>query len=164
MPAMGATANGVGSSIFAIRMASGFLTPVEYRSAMRRVMLWLPPVVYMAVIFHFSSESHPVPMIAEHVWDKLLHFLEYGGLGALLYRALRGEGLSGAMAVAVAAAAAAAYGGSDEWHQSFVPLRDSSIRDWLTDLLGGTAGAVLCRTLEKRWPSTVLRLPRPPRR
>jgi VanZ family protein len=147
-----------------MRMAFGFLMPVEYRNAMRRMMLWTPPVVYMLVIFYLSSQSHPVPLIAEHVWDKLLHFLEYGGLGALLYRALRGEGLSGPRALGVAAAAAAVYGGSDEWHQSFVPLRDSSFRDWLTDLLGGTAGAVVCWTLEKRWPSTALHLPRPPQR
>jgi len=38
--------------------------------------------------------------------------------------------------------ATAAYGVSDEWHQSFVPLRDASIRDWMTDLLGGAAGAM----------------------
>jgi VanZ family protein len=131
---------------------------------MRRVMLWVPPLVYMLVIFYLSSESHPVPMIAEHVWDKLLHFLEYGALGALLYRALRGEGLTATTALILAASAAAAYGASDEWHQSFVPLRDSSIRDWLTDLLGGSAGAVFYGTLERRWLSTPLRLPRPPRR
>jgi VanZ family protein len=131
---------------------------------MRRVMLWIPPLVYMLVIFHLSSESHPVPMITDHVWDKLLHFLEYGGLGALLCRAFRGEGLSGTVALIVAAVAAAAYGASDEWHQSFVPLRDSSIRDWLTDLLGGSAGAAFYGTLERRWFSTALHLPRQPQR
>jgi VanZ family protein len=103
-------------------------------------------------------------MIADHVWDKLLHFLEYGGLGALLYRAFRGEGLSGTVALIVAAVAAAAYGASDEWHQSFVPLRDSSIRDWLTDLLGGSAGAAFYGTLERRWFNTPLHLPRQPQR
>jgi VanZ family protein len=105
-----------------------------------------------------------VPLIAEHVWDKLLHFLEYGGLGALLYRAFRGEGFTGTAALIMVAVAAAAYGASDEWHQSFVPLRDSSIRDWLTDLLGGSTGAALYGTLEKRWFSTALHPPRPPQR
>jgi VanZ family protein len=132
---------------------------------MRRAMLWVPPLIYMLVIFHLSSESHPVPLIAEHVWDKLLHFLEYGGLGALFYRAFRGEGLGRTAAIVVAAMAAAAYGASDEWHQSFVPLRDSSIRDWLTDLLGGSAGAAFYGRLESRgWFSTALHQPRPPRR
>jgi len=131
---------------------------------MRRLMLWIPPLVYMLVIFQLSSESHPVPMIAEHVWDKLLHFLEYGGLGALLYRAFRGEGFTGTAALIVAAVTGATYGASDEWHQSFVPLRDSSIRDWLTDLLGGSTGAALYGTLEKRWFNTALHPPRPPQR
>ena len=49
--------------------------------------------------------------------------------------------MSAASAVVAAAVATAAYGVSDEWHQSFVPLRDASIRDWLTDLLGGATGA-----------------------
>jgi VanZ family protein len=131
---------------------------------MRRATLWLPPLAYMLVIFHFSSESRPMPIVTEHVWDKLLHFLEYGGLGALWYRALRGEGLSATRAVISAAAATAAYGASDEWHQSFVPLRDASIRDWLTDLLGGSVGASLYEALGRRWPSTVLRPLHPPRR
>ena len=59
----------------------------------RRVSLWLPPLLYMAAIFHFSSESQPLPMLTEHVWDKLLHTIEYTGLAILLFRALDGEGL-----------------------------------------------------------------------
>jgi VanZ family protein len=108
---------------------------------MRRAMLWLPPVAIMLVIFSLSSQSRPLPLLTEHVWDKLLHFIEYAALGAAWYRALRGEGMSAASALVAAAVATAAYGVSDEWHQSFVPLRDASIRDWLTDLLGGAAGA-----------------------
>jgi VanZ family protein len=108
---------------------------------MRRAMLWFPPVAIMLVIFSLSSQSRPLPMLTEHVWDKLLHFTEYAALGAAWYRALRGEGMSAAAALVAAALAAAAYGVTDEWHQSFVPLRDASIRDWMTDLLGGAAGA-----------------------
>ena len=106
-------------------------------------MLWLPPAAYMLLIFYVSSQSRPMPIVTEHVWDKLLHFAEYAALGALLFRALRGEGLSWALAFAAAAVATAAYGATDEWHQSFVPLRDASVQDWLTDLLGGAAGAVI---------------------
>ena len=62
-------------------------------------------------------------------------------LGALLFRPLRAEGLGWLLALAAAAALTAAYGATDEWHQSFVPLRDASVRDWWTDLLGGAAGA-----------------------
>jgi VanZ family protein len=95
----------------------------------------------MLLIFYLSSQPQPLPAVTEHVWDKALHFIEYAVLGALLCRAFRGEGLAWIPALAAAALLASAYGASDEWHQSFVPLRDASVRDWWTDLLGGTAGA-----------------------
>jgi VanZ family protein len=110
---------------------------------MRRALLWLPPLVYMILIFHFSSESQPMPEVTAHVWDKLLHVTEYALLGALFCRALRGEGLGWRAALIGAAVAASAYGASDEWHQAFVPLRESSVRDWFADLLGGAIGAAV---------------------
>jgi VanZ family protein len=111
-------------------------------SVSRRAALWLPPLVYMLIIFQLSSESHPLPALTAHVWDKLLHLIEYGGLGVLLCRALLGEGLAWVAAVTLAVVAASLYGMSDEWHQSFVPMRDSDIHDWFADTLGGMAGAV----------------------
>ena len=36
-----------------------------------------------------------------------------------------------------------AYGALDEFHQYFVPGRDSSVWDWVADTLGGAAGAVV---------------------
>jgi VanZ family protein len=110
-------------------------------SVSRRVSLWLPPLVYMLVIFHLSSESDPLPALTAHVWDKLLHLTEYGGLAALVCRALLGEGLGWAAAVAGTIVAASLYGASDEFHQSFVPMRDADVHDWLADTLGATAGA-----------------------
>lgn len=111
---------------------------------MRRASLWLPPLVYMAAIFHFSSESHPLPMLTEHVWDKLLHTIEYVGLAVLLFRALDGEGLGWRRSAILTVLLVSAYGASDEWHQSFVPLRDSDVMDWLTDTLAGAIGAAAC--------------------
>jgi VanZ family protein len=97
----------------------------------------------MLIVFHFSSESQPLPAVTAHVWDKLLHLIEYGGLAALVCRALLGEGLGWLAAVAGAIVAASLYGASDEWHQSFVPMRDADIHDWVADTLGGMAGAVV---------------------
>jgi VanZ family protein len=111
--------------------------------ATRRVGLWLPPLIYMGIIFHFSSESNPLPEVTAHVWDKVLHTLEYAGLGFLLCRALVGEGLGRRRAVVVAVVLASLYGASDEWHQLFVPLRTADVRDWLTDNAGATLGAGL---------------------
>ena len=108
---------------------------------MRRISLWLPPLLYMIAIFGFSAESAPLPEVTEHVWDKLLHALEYSGLALLFCRALTGEGLGWLAALATAVLLASLYGMSDEWHQAFVPLRNSDVRDWVADTLGAALGA-----------------------
>jgi VanZ family protein len=107
----------------------------------KRIGLWLPPLVYAAAIFYLSSQSAPLPELTEHVWDKLLHTIEYALFGVLVCRALVGEGLQGVRAAILAIAITSAYGASDEWHQSFVPDRSSDVRDWLTDNIGATLGA-----------------------
>ncbi len=117
----------------------------------KRLLLWLPPLVYMAVIFHFSSESDPLPTVTAHVWDKLLHLSEYAVLAALLCRAFRGEGAGWPTAILFALVTTSFYGASDEWHQSFVPLRTSDVRDWLADTIGGAVGAGLYRLNESVW-------------
>jgi VanZ family protein len=110
---------------------------------MRRVSLWLPPLVYMILIFHFSSESSPMPEVTELVWDKLLHLAEYGGLAFLFCRALTGEGLGWLAAASAALLSTSVYGATDEWHQAFVPLRSVVIMDWLADTLGAILGVVI---------------------
>ena len=106
---------------------------------MRRLILWGPPIVYMALIFHLSSESAPLPQVTSIVWDKLLHVVEYGVLAILFYRAFTGERLKGLTSALLALVATSLYGASDEWHQMFVPLRSSDVADWVAD----TAGAIL---------------------
>ena len=108
-----------------------------------RVGLWLPPLAYMALIFFFSSQSDPAPVITAHVWDKALHTLEYAGLAALLGRALLGEGLGSLAAFVAAVLLAGTYGASDEIHQSLVPLRSSEFQDWIMDIIGASLGAMV---------------------
>jgi VanZ family protein len=95
----------------------------------------------MAVIFHLSAEPNPLPTVTEHVWDKILHFVEYGGLAFVICRAFAGEGLGWLTAIVVAALVASLYGASDEWHQAFVPNRSSDVHDWMADSIGALAGA-----------------------
>jgi VanZ family protein len=123
---------------------------------MRRIWLWGPPVLYMMLIFQFSSESDPMPVVTAHIWDKLLHTFEYGALAMLLTRALAGEGLSYARAAVLAVLLTSMYGATDEYHQWFVPMRTSDLRDWIADTTGAAIGA-LCYTaarLYKFHPTT----------
>ena len=115
-----------------------------------RASLWLPPLVYMAVIFYLSSQSAPLPAVTAVVWDKVLHLFEYAGLAALFGRALVGEGLGWSASFVVAALLAAAYGATDEYHQLFVPLRSGELRDWLVDVLGASLGAAVLFAFKRR--------------
>lgn len=106
---------------------------MRIRSLAARLALWLPALAYMVLIFALSSESNPLPALTGHVWDKLLHLTEYGGLAFLFCRALAGEGLSWTAAIVGAAILTSAYGASDEIHQIFVPLRSPDVHDWFAD-------------------------------
>lgn len=114
---------------------------VSASSLWRPVWLWSPPLVYAAAIFYLSAQSNPFPGVTAVVWDKALHGTEYAALAALLVRALRGEGLRGAVAAGCAVVLSVGYGVSDEWHQSFVPGRSSDIHDCIADGVGALLGA-----------------------
>ena len=111
------------------------------RSVYRQALLWAPPVLYATLIFHFSSESNPLPGLTSLVWDKALHATEYAGLGLLLCRALRGEGIRWWPSIVLALLIASVYAGSDEWHQWVVPGRDSDVLDWVADTIGAAIGS-----------------------
>ena len=128
----------------------------------QRLWLWAPPLAYMGLIFHISSESNPMPDLTATAWDKALHLVEYGGLGFLLCRAFSGEGVALNIAAISAAIVASMYGASDEWHQLFTPGRSSDVHDWLTDTIGGGLGAAA--HLFSVVLSMASRPPHPPRR
>ncbi len=109
---------------------------------------WAPPLLYMGLIFAISSmEQPPLPM-PEFEWltiDKLYHFVEYAGLGALLALAFAKApppGFRAKWGWSAAALIAILYGVSDEWHQTFVPGRLATVADWVADLLGSIAGVL----------------------
>jgi VanZ family protein len=107
----------------------------------RLASTWLPPLVWMVVIFTFSSQhggGHLPP--AEVALRKLAHVTEYLVLTVLLLRALRRCKLAAAVPVAIVAALA--YASSDEWHQSFVPGRTATPRDVAIDGIGIALAAI----------------------
>ena len=113
---------------------------------------WVPVVLYAGTIFYLSAQSHPeddLPsFLFEDVSDKVLHAVEYAGLGGLCYRAFR-WGVSGQVAshaLLFAIVTASLYGITDEMHQLFVPFRESGWQDWLADTIGAVIGATSWRS------------------
>jgi VanZ family protein len=114
---------------------------------------WVPVALYAGTIFYFSSQSHPEEQLPsfllKEVSDKVLHAVEYAGLGGLCYRAFR-WGVSGQVAshaLLFAIVTVSLYGITDEVHQLFVPFRESDWQDWLADTAGAVIGAVSWRSL-----------------
>lgn len=119
--------------------------------------LWAPVVLYMIMIFALSAQ-HSLPQPPGPFNDKSVHAITYGGLGALALRAFAGGRWIGVTPGATVSAAALAtlYGVVDEWHQSYVPGRESSVADAVADTLGASlavaalyAWVIIARTSSK---------------
>ena len=101
---------------------------------------WLPLLAYVSLIFVLSAQPHLQPPFKFENSDKLMHLLEYGGLGILFARALRasfperGWVFTSLLALGTGLAIAA----GDEYFQSYIPGRESSVLDWLADGAGLT--------------------------
>jgi VanZ family protein len=98
---------------------------------------WAPravaPLALMALIFYLSAQEAVGPELP--AWTRVVaHFGTYAVLAALWVWALAPA--LGRRALAVAAAIAFVYALSDEYHQSFVPGRDSDPLDVLVDAAG----------------------------
>lgn len=109
---------------------------------------WVPLVAYAILIYLLSSSSAPpIPKLDWPGFDKVLHAAEYGGFGALLFRALAmgGEGLSPRAALIAAVLVGPLYAATDEVHQLFVPARDSDPLDFAADCVGIVLGALAWR-------------------
>jgi VanZ family protein len=110
----------------------------------RLLTVWLPVLIWAAVIFTFSS----IPSLSSGLgtWDTILrkaaHLAEYAVLGGLIYRALGREPL--------ALAAGIAYAATDELHQYFVGGRHASPVDVAIDAVGVAVGMLLWLRLRER--------------
>jgi VanZ family protein len=106
---------------------------------------WLPVVVLMAVIFFFSSiPSQEMPRFGS--WDTLVkksgHLLEYALLGLTF---LRGQQSNHWRSYGYALVGVILYALTDEYHQSFVPGRTSTLIDVGIDTIGALIGLTVIR-------------------
>ena len=117
--------------------------------ASRALSLWLPVIVWAAVIFTFSS----IPSLGDRAsatWDTILrkgaHMTEYAILGLLLLRAIGRE--LPALAVGIG------YAITDELHQHFVRGRHASPIDVLIDTVGLAIGIFVVSGLLRPRPAS----------
>ncbi|NPU83034.1 MAG: VanZ family protein [Syntrophaceae bacterium] len=119
----------------------------------RNIHYRFPVLLYMAFLFGLSSMPGPA-LYASSVpnLDKLFHFLAYAGLGIVLMRLFCSSPRAGIAhrALLLAVLTGTLYGLSDEWHQSFIPGRDSSLLDAVSDGLGCSMAALLYEPFRRR--------------
>lgn len=136
----------------------------EFRAFLK---YWLPVLLWMALIFTASSDANSFAR-SSRILAPLLHWLfpqmrqdtvslivliarksahltEYAVLALLLWRAVRKPAKHQARPwnwpeARLALLSVALYAASDEFHQQFVPSRDSAVHDVFIDTAGGAAG------------------------
>jgi len=107
---------------------------------MEKIKLWLALLLWAGVIFGFSSL--PINKETEFSWidfiiKKTAHVVEYGILFWLLVRAWTNKSFEiKPKMVIYAFIICILYALSDEWHQTFVPGREGTLRDVGFDTIG----------------------------
>ncbi|MBN8554261.1 MAG: VanZ family protein [Deltaproteobacteria bacterium] len=109
---------------------------------------WIPFGAILIGIFLFSSTPDYELKKIEFPFAHLIgHIVAYFLMGFLLCRALTWKFPLDAKhrafikPILISAACVLIYAISDEWHQSYVPGRNSTVSDVLLDLFSGIAGA-----------------------
>ena len=127
------------------------------RSVLTRILrcgplLWALFVIWLGILFFFSSSESPkdMPMLLPHQ-DKVIHFVFYAGGACALAGALaRAFGLRGLSLVVLTVLALSLAGALDEYNQQFVPGRQGmDPYDWAADFLGATGGVLLLVKLRR---------------
>ncbi len=126
-------------------------TPARKGGGARLVSYWLPPVLYVGLIFSLSSLHNTGPSLFPNM-DKLEHLLEYGLFGLLLGRAFRFTvgGRRGLWWAVGTVLVGSAVGAMDEVYQAFVPGRSSDIHDWMTDSVALLLAALFTQLVSVR--------------
>lgn len=111
---------------------------------------WLWPLLLMLCIFTVSGATRvATPDIGLAISkDKIGHFLVFGLLATAILRIPRLQTL-GPTGFWLAVATTVAFGGFDEWRQSFTPGREVEFADWLADSLGALVACFVYRY----WPA-----------
>jgi VanZ family protein len=127
---------------------------------MKILRLWGPVIVWMAVIFFFSSrqkvEVSDISTI-NFLFFKTLHVLEYAVLYVLFFRAVmntypkekRFRWYVAAFCLTVL------YALTDEIHQTFIPTREGRLRDVIIDAGGAGIAWITLYQLQRKMPKVL---------
>ena len=110
---------------------------------------WLPLILYCLFIYIQSANPSPDQIPSIPFVDKVFHFVAYGIMGILFYRAYQTLRIKDnlQMLMLFSVVSASLYGISDEIHQSFVPFREAEVADVIADMLGAASGVLLYQLL-----------------
>jgi VanZ family protein len=122
------------------RRNDSIIQPLNYstRSWSRFARYWLPALCWMALIFFLSSlQGSSLSDFGSFDFfvKKGAHVTEYAILYLLLFRAFFTV-MTSRKTLIVSAIIGVLYAISDEYHQSFVPLRDGRVRDVAINSIG----------------------------
>lgn len=123
------------------------MEPAGHR--LKFLKFWFPVFLYSGIIFYASSLSDVKPPLDIKNIDKAIHVLEYLLFGFLLARAFTQQ-WPAVKIWQVVTICSLLYGISDEYHQSFVPGRESSFIDAIADTIGGFSGAWVYLALKNK--------------
>jgi len=108
-----------------------------------------PALGYAALIFLMSSiPGSDLPDMPFISFDKIVHAIEFGLFGMLLFRAFRFP-LSLPYPYLLTLGVGVPYAALDEFHQLFVPGRSCDIRDFIMDILGLIVFTAVSRHLNR---------------
>jgi len=132
----------------------------------KRITYWIPAICVAVLISVFSTHYFSsaetarflipflrklFPAASLHtlsrihtVIRKLAHITEFGALSTAVFHGVRGERYGWRFQWAlITLIIAVSYAGLDEWHQSFVPMREARFRDVMIDSIGALLAQVL---------------------
>ena len=139
-----------------------------------RLRYWLP-AIFVAILIstfstHFFSDEQTgrviIPILrwlfpfashrALHLMHlgirKLAHVAEFAAFSVAVFHGVRGSRTGWRLDWALyTLLIAVAYAGLDEWHQSFVPMREARVRDVAIDATGAVLAQVLVCLYTKRY-------------
>lgn len=114
----------------------------------RKLYRWLPPILWMGLMFFSSSRSFlPSPVepdtVADILFWKTAHIVEYAVLGGLLLRAFNSGSNPAKKEGIWSWAISSLFGLFDEYHQTLIPGREGKLVDVAIDSFGALLGLLL---------------------